>query len=124
MAGIKRSLKREAFRLRVNQQISKYTGRIPLCLPITAATGQIGTWSSPLKIRTLKAEISARAALPGEEISQFAPDHGTAGDKSQEDDLGLQGVTIVMHMKDKDDLAIDAHLTRDQNGQIDGNTRM
>ncbi|RYP31474.1 hypothetical protein DL767_005765 [Monosporascus sp. MG133] len=124
MACIKRTLKHEAFRLLVNQQISKYTGRIPLCLPTTAATGEIATWSSPLEIRTLKAEISIGAALQGEEIPRFARDQGTEGDKSQEDDLGLQGVTILMHMKDKDDLVIDGHLTGDQNGETDDNTRI
>ncbi|RYP11656.1 hypothetical protein DL765_007646 [Monosporascus sp. GIB2] len=87
-------------------------------------SGEIGTLSSPLEIRTLKAEVSALAALLGEEIPQFVRDHGTARDKSQEDDSGLQGMTIIMHMKEKDDLVIDAVLTRVQNGPKDDNTRI
>ncbi|RYP87899.1 hypothetical protein DL769_000351 [Monosporascus sp. CRB-8-3] len=99
------------------------SGNLPTSL-LAPATAEIGTWSSPLEIRTRKAEISTRAALLSEEIPQFARDHDTAGDKSQEGGSGLQGVTIVMHMKDKDDLAIDADLTRDQNGKIDDNTNL
>lgn len=31
-----------------------------------------------------------------------------------EDDLGLEGVTIIMHLRDKDDLTIDTDLTQTQ----------
>lgn len=115
----------------------------------------------------LKAEVSARADVMGEEVPQFAfastsntaaargsegEDEGesegrnhhchhhyhhnhTHSHKQQQhrqeeagseevskgekgyfydDDIGLEGVTIVMHMRDKDDLIIDTDLTQGQ----------
>ncbi len=66
------------------------------------------------EIRMLKAEVSTRAAMMGEEVPQFARGEGAATlAEDQEDDIGLEGVTIVMRMRDKDDLVIDADLTYD-----------
>lgn len=71
--------------------------------------------------RSLKAEISARAALMGEEVPQFArreaTDASAAGVENQGqtddgDDLGLEGITIVLHMRDRDDLVIETDLTQ------------
>ncbi|KAK7743740.1 hypothetical protein SLS62_010432 [Diatrype stigma] len=103
--------------------------------------------------RMLKAEVSARADVMGEEVPQFAfasiseaaatrgsEDGGEGkshhhhrhhhhhkqqqqedgeGEREEgcyydDDDIGLEGVTIVMHMRDKDDLIIDTDLTQGQ----------
>ncbi|KAI0013660.1 hypothetical protein F4779DRAFT_346938 [Xylariaceae sp. FL0662B] len=56
------------------------------------------------EIRQLKAEMSTRASLRGVDI-------GDTG--NQDENLGLLGVTIVMHLKDRDDLVINTDLTQD-----------
>ncbi|KAH9906256.1 hypothetical protein F4778DRAFT_725157 [Xylariomycetidae sp. FL2044] len=59
------------------------------------------------EIRLLKAELAARVSLGG------AEDLKQAGNTGFDDDLGLQGVTIVMHLKGKDDVVIDTDLTQE-----------
>ncbi|KAI1393883.1 uncharacterized protein F4822DRAFT_424347 [Hypoxylon trugodes] len=60
------------------------------------------------EIRLLKAELSTRVSLGGADIEQ-AVDNAT----NEDDDLGIQGVTIILHMKGKDDLVINTDLTED-----------
>ncbi|KAF3063690.1 hypothetical protein GL218_01187 [Daldinia childiae] len=62
------------------------------------------------EIRLLKAELSTRASLRGADI-----DYARRADENimnEEDDLGIEGVTIVMHLKGRDDLVINTDLTQ------------
>ncbi|KAI2775708.1 hypothetical protein F4815DRAFT_496499 [Daldinia loculata] len=62
------------------------------------------------EIRLLKAELSTRASLGGADI-----DYARRADENianEEDDLGIEGVTIVMHLKGRDDLVINTDLTQ------------
>ncbi|KAI2471636.1 hypothetical protein F4781DRAFT_88429, partial [Annulohypoxylon bovei var. microspora] len=63
------------------------------------------------EIRLLKAELSTRASLRGTDI-----DYTGLGDEStinEDEDLGIQGVTIIMHLRGRDDLVINTDLTQD-----------
>lgn len=62
------------------------------------------------EIRMLKAELSTRASLRGTDM-----DHTILGEESitnEDEDLGIQGVTIIMHLKGRDDLVINTDLTQ------------
>ncbi|KAI1375923.1 hypothetical protein F4677DRAFT_460162 [Hypoxylon crocopeplum] len=61
------------------------------------------------EIRLLKAELSTRASLRGTDIDYTV--QGEEGILNEDDDLGIQGVTIVMHLKGRDDLVINTDLT-------------
>lgn len=61
------------------------------------------------EIRQLKAEMSTR-------VSFHDVDAGSArgqDSQQQDEDLGIQGLTIVMHLKGKDDLVINTDLTQE-----------
>ncbi|KAI0847797.1 hypothetical protein F5Y00DRAFT_253779 [Daldinia vernicosa] len=62
------------------------------------------------EIRLLKAELSTRASLGGADVDYTR----RAGEDiaNEEDDLGIEGVTIVVHLKGKDDLVINTDLTQ------------
>ncbi|KAI1085690.1 hypothetical protein F5B20DRAFT_12956 [Whalleya microplaca] len=63
------------------------------------------------EVRQLKAEIATRASLRGIGISDTG--YSEEQTANQDEHLGLLGVTIVMHLKDKDDLVINTDLTQD-----------
>ncbi|KAI0883408.1 uncharacterized protein GGS22DRAFT_166900 [Annulohypoxylon maeteangense] len=63
------------------------------------------------EIRSLKAELSTRASLRGTDI-----DYTGFGDESStndDEDLGILGVTIILHMRGREDLVIKTDLTQD-----------
>lgn len=63
------------------------------------------------EIRLLKAELSTRASL----AIRNADYTGEGGENgvNDDDDLGIEGVTIIMHLRGRDDLVINTDLTRD-----------
>jgi hypothetical protein len=61
------------------------------------------------EIRLLKAEMSTRPSEGDIGALKSVRDQGSP----EEDDLGIQGLTIVMHIKGKDDLVINTDLTQD-----------
>ncbi|KAI0377791.1 hypothetical protein F5Y04DRAFT_291582 [Hypomontagnella monticulosa] len=65
------------------------------------------------EIRMLKAELSTRASLRGTDIEQIAV-QGEETTTNEDEDLGLQGVTIIMHLRGRDDLVINTDLTQDE----------
>ncbi|KAI1464780.1 uncharacterized protein F4812DRAFT_467024 [Daldinia caldariorum] len=72
------------------------------------------------EIRLLKAELSTRASLRGPDVGYTggAGDGGVRGEAEDGDeggdgdDLGIEGVTIVVHLKGRDDLVINTDLTQ------------
>ena len=63
------------------------------------------------EIRQLKAEMSTRVSFHDADVGS-AQEHG-AQLQQQDEDLGIQGLTIVMHLKGKDDLVINTDLTQE-----------
>lgn len=61
------------------------------------------------EIRLLKAQMTDRLPSGEADPGIAVPDHESRPDE----DLGIQGLTIVMHLKGKDDLVINTDLTRD-----------
>ncbi|KAK8089372.1 hypothetical protein PG997_004333 [Apiospora hydei] len=61
------------------------------------------------EIRQLKAEMSTRESFHDVDADS-ARDQGS---QQQDEDLGIQGLTIVMHLKGKDDLVINTDLTQE-----------
>ncbi|KAK7951735.1 uncharacterized protein PG986_007463 [Apiospora aurea] len=61
------------------------------------------------EIRQLKAEMSTRESFHDADADS-ARDQGS---QQQDEDLGIQGLTIVMHLKGKDDLVINTDLTQE-----------
>ncbi|KAK8049271.1 hypothetical protein PG994_011001 [Apiospora phragmitis] len=61
------------------------------------------------EIRQLKAEMSTRVSFH-EADADLARDQGS---QQQDEDLGIQGLTIVMHLRGKDDLVINTDLTQE-----------
>ncbi|KAI1808523.1 hypothetical protein F4811DRAFT_570469 [Daldinia bambusicola] len=68
------------------------------------------------EIRLLKAELSTRASLRGPDVGYMGHvgDGGVRGETEDgdDDDLGIEGVTIVVHLKGRDDLVINTDLTQ------------
>ncbi|KAI1107257.1 hypothetical protein F4804DRAFT_298187, partial [Jackrogersella minutella] len=64
------------------------------------------------EIRLLKAELSTRASLRGTDVDYTGQGGGIA-DEDDDDNLGIQGVTIIMHLRGRDDLIINTDLTLD-----------
>ncbi|KAI8966744.1 hypothetical protein F5Y11DRAFT_354108 [Daldinia sp. FL1419] len=62
------------------------------------------------EVRLLKAELSTRNSLRGTDFNYTRQAAENIGD---EDDLGIEGVTIVMHLRGRDDLVINTDLTRE-----------
>lgn len=69
------------------------------------------------EIRLLKAELSTRASLLGTDVDYTGQGHGQGQEPERlvtdDDDLGIQGVTIIMRLRGRDDLIINTDLTRD-----------
>ncbi|KAI1333701.1 hypothetical protein F5Y15DRAFT_337829 [Xylariaceae sp. FL0016] len=64
------------------------------------------------EIRLLKAEMSSQSVQNSEIRTNTGQEHhDTMAD--QEDDLGIQGVTIIMHLQGKDDIVINTDLTQE-----------
>ncbi|OTA80057.1 hypothetical protein M434DRAFT_38162 [Hypoxylon sp. CO27-5] len=63
------------------------------------------------EIRLLKAELSTRASLAIRDVDYTG--EGGEGAVNDDDDLGIEGVTIIMHLRGRDDLVINTDLTRD-----------
>ncbi|KAK8056571.1 hypothetical protein PG993_001798 [Apiospora rasikravindrae] len=61
------------------------------------------------EIRQLKAEMSTRESF---HVADADSARGQ-GSQQQDEDLGIQGLTIVMHLKGKDDLVINTDLTQE-----------
>ena len=61
------------------------------------------------EIRLLKAQMTDRLSSGEADTGIAVPDHESRPDEDQ----GIQGLTIVMHLKGKDDLVINTDLTRD-----------
>jgi hypothetical protein len=61
------------------------------------------------EIRQLKAEMSTRASLMSSDILTTSA-HGRSRD---DDELGLIGVTIILHFRDRDDIVINTDLTQE-----------
>ncbi|CAJ2506975.1 Uu.00g081610.m01.CDS01 [Anthostomella pinea] len=66
------------------------------------------------EIRLLKAELSTQASFRGSEmLNTRSEQHQHEGLAPQDDgDLGIEGLTIVMHFKGKDDLVINTDLSQ------------
>ncbi|KAI1448422.1 hypothetical protein F5Y02DRAFT_431256 [Annulohypoxylon stygium] len=63
------------------------------------------------EIRLLKAELSTRPSLRGTDI-----DYTGLGEErvtNEDEDLGIEGVTIIMHLRGREDLVIKTDLTQD-----------
>ncbi|KAH8674099.1 hypothetical protein BX600DRAFT_456988 [Xylariales sp. PMI_506] len=67
------------------------------------------------EIRLLKAEMSVRTSAAGME-QRINEQVQTDMPREDCEDLGIQGVTIVMHLRGKDDLVINTDLTQDLEG--------
>ncbi|KAI6092469.1 hypothetical protein F4821DRAFT_278774 [Hypoxylon rubiginosum] len=63
------------------------------------------------EIRLLKAELSTRASLRGTSLGYMDQEGERA--VTEDDDLGILGVTIIMRLRGRDDLVINTDLTRD-----------
>ncbi|KAK8138912.1 hypothetical protein PG984_002292 [Apiospora sp. TS-2023a] len=63
------------------------------------------------EIRQLKAEMSTRVSFHDVDAGSAA--RGQDSQQQQDEDLGIQGLTIVMHLKGKDDLVINTDLTQE-----------
>ncbi|OTB20184.1 hypothetical protein K445DRAFT_299230 [Daldinia sp. EC12] len=63
------------------------------------------------EIRLLKAELSTRASLRGPEVGYTGREDSHAVNE-EDDGLGIEGITIVMHLKGRDDLVINTDLTQ------------
>ncbi|KAI1406585.1 hypothetical protein F4819DRAFT_481347 [Hypoxylon fuscum] len=62
------------------------------------------------EIRLLKAELSTRASARETDIDYTAQGEETAA--HEDDDLGILGITIIMHLRGRDDLVINTDLTQ------------
>ncbi|KAK7989496.1 hypothetical protein PG989_009811 [Apiospora arundinis] len=67
------------------------------------------------EIRQLKAEMSTRVSFHDvdDESARGQGSQQQQQQQQQDEDLGIQGLTIVMHLKGKDDLVINTDLTQD-----------
>ncbi|KAI0603362.1 hypothetical protein F4775DRAFT_598477 [Biscogniauxia sp. FL1348] len=64
------------------------------------------------EIRQLKAEMSTRTSWKESEMAAVAHNNEREAEY-QDEDLGIEGLTIVMHLRGKDDLVINTDLTQD-----------
>lgn len=62
------------------------------------------------EIRQLKAEMSTRVSFHDVDANSA---RGPGSQQQQDEDLGIQGLTIVMHLRGKDDLVINTDLTQE-----------
>ncbi|KAK8081795.1 hypothetical protein PG996_000576 [Apiospora saccharicola] len=65
------------------------------------------------EIRQLKAEMSTRVSFHDVDAGSAARGQDSQQQQQQDEDLGIQGLTIVMHLKGKDDLVINTDLTQE-----------
>ncbi|XXH04889.1 delta subunit of the central stalk of mitochondrial F1F0 ATP synthase, atp16 [Hypoxylon texense] len=67
------------------------------------------------EIRLLKAELSTRPSLRGTDVDYTGQgqEQGLERPVTEDEDLGIQGVTIIMHLRGRDDLIINTDLTRE-----------
>ncbi|KAI1777700.1 hypothetical protein F4818DRAFT_407622 [Hypoxylon cercidicola] len=63
------------------------------------------------EIRLLKAELSTRASLRGTDIDYTGQERERTA--AEDDDLGIQSVTIILRLRGRDDLIINTDLMRD-----------
>ncbi|KAI2626506.1 hypothetical protein GGR54DRAFT_637077 [Hypoxylon sp. NC1633] len=63
------------------------------------------------EIRLLKAELSTRASLRGTDLGDAR--QGGEDVANEDDDLGIEGVTIIMHLRGRDDMVINTDLTQE-----------
>ncbi|KAK4199017.1 hypothetical protein QBC40DRAFT_329804 [Triangularia verruculosa] len=83
-----------------------------------------GFWKVPSSVNMATSKITSEATVDGSRIGGVhrSAGSGTAGtgtmmvEGDDDDDVGIQGLTIVLHLRGKDDLVISTDLTREGGG--------